>query len=151
MPFDKSPLLKPTRRLDAKEMEPFVRFSRTELFGIPLSHLASYLDPAVARDSLGENWSATCLSGSTEWQAAYSGRAVSLAWDWVVANDGALILSHVVSPRTNIVLVDQRGRPLSYQSSAVFLTSYIESIEWRASVLLEIKSPVCLPPSYEHL
>jgi len=116
-----------------------VRLKTRQVLDASLVHLVSYLDPTVASDTLGKGWVSGCLSGATEWWASSPQGVLTLAWDWILADDGALQAAWDVFPRTNVQLVDEMMRPLTLTASKAGWEECLQSLDWRAQVWAHIK------------
>lgn len=82
------------------------------------------------------------VAGITEWQGLEQGYPISLGWDWMELQDGAVRPVMVIPPRTNIRLIDAKGYDVPEASAAPFLWALIASLPWSgfvSSVLLDEK------------
>ena len=111
----------------------YIRLSRRALGQIRLVHLVSGLDGEERAGAAGAVYSA--INGYTEW-ATTSSPAVSVGWDWHIDT-----LARPVSaacrdtPRSNVMLVDERGRDIGPDHTARCLRRLVETLEWKPVVL----------------
>lgn len=109
-----------------------VRVREAALVAIVFEHACSVQDFAVLADAR-RGHGAVHSAGVTEWQARCAGRLVSLGWDWVRLDDGALRHAAEVAPRTNIMLIDGRGYDLAADECDAALWKLIEAMPWQAT------------------
>jgi hypothetical protein len=113
--------------------EGVVRLDLEELLSVPLQHCFSGLDDSCA-DRIEACGRVAVISGYTEWVSAAS-PPVSLGWDWQldVALEGAR-WQRTNLPRTNVQLVDSRGRDLPWPQSLGCLSTVVDSLPWTDAV-----------------
>lgn len=104
-----------------------IRVRIASLADIDLSHLCTSYEADVLADAMEG-----CSAGTTEWTGRCDGQVVSIAWDWVRLQDGAVKPLKVVGPRTNLQLLDAKGYDLG--GDAHPLWNLIESQDWRQHV-----------------
>lgn len=97
------------------------------MHNIVLVHLCTSIDADVLADAMGG-----CSAGTTEWTGHHDGQLVTIAWDWVRLQDGAVKPLKVVAPRTNLQLLDAKGYDLFDDVDALW--GFIENQEWRDHV-----------------
>jgi hypothetical protein len=112
-----------------------VRISLDELLVAPISHLITVVDaePDEAPPRCG---SVTTLSGYTEW-GVLSQPGISIGWDWLWEGTTPVGAGWVRAglPRTNLLLVDERGADLDWTRSLQVLATVVDAIPWRERLL----------------
>ena len=113
----------------------YVRLTVTAFRAIALTHLLSELDadlnlpPSTA--------SGACLAsivGYTEW-ASQTTPALSLGWDWRIATTaGRVRYEREGEVRSNVMLVDTRGRDLGALATGVLLGVAVDILGWEQAV-----------------
>lgn len=110
-----------------------VRVDRKRLQAISFEHLCSDEASEVREDTRLHPMS-TSRAGITEWHARVDGIAVSMAWDWMQLNDGAMCLLRQVAPRSNLQMVDAQGYDLRGHEALELLWEKIGNIAWQKPV-----------------
>lgn len=104
----------------------YVRMRASELYQLQFVHLYSAsLNTPVCPP----------IYGYTEWKAHHFDATVSLAWDWVLQDDGALLIAGPQQLRSNIMLVSAKGYDLGPEETAADCARVVETIPWQATVL----------------
>lgn len=85
-----------------------------------------------ALDSLGGI--PTRWAGLTEWVCRQDGATISLAWDWVRLDDGALVECFDCPVRSNVMILDDKGYDLGPEASAAMLQEKIRATAWQRDV-----------------
>jgi hypothetical protein len=113
----------------------YLRVTDTDLCGVRLEHLLSGLDddgPGYAAGGVGAT--TATLAGFTEW-VGHCRPAVSIGWDWRAGHvAGAARYLRVGPPRSNLMLVDARGRDLGFEFTAVHVGSWVDQQAWQQPV-----------------
>lgn len=113
----------------------FVRIPAWSVFKAEWQHLDTNLDDyGMDVDPALRDTDTVVVSGSAEWQAAYQTRVLSMSWDWIVAEDGAVYTSAVTLPRTNIMVVDASGYDSGEIGTAIVLWKAVELLPWRLHI-----------------
>ena len=120
-----------------------VRLREAALFAIVLEHLCSMQDFGVL-DGSQPSHRAAHSAGITEWQGRWSGRPVSLGWDWLRLHDGALVPETTVGPRSNVMLIDARGYDMSPCDVDAALWRLIRALPWQAQVAGALAAEVAI-------
>ena len=118
-----------------------IRLREAALFAIVFEHVCSMQDFSVLEDARPAH-RAVHSAGLTEWQGLWSGRLVSLGWDWVRLHDGALVPETTVPPRTNIMLIDRRGYDMSLRDCDAGLWQLIRALPWQAAAAAVLAAEV---------
>lgn len=113
----------------------YLRVAGEQLLQVQLQHLLSGLDedaPEHAPRGLGAT-SAT-LSGFTEWVDDRL-PTLSVGWDWRAGSlRGAMRYRRIGPPRSNLMLVDARGRDLGFDFTAFQVGLWLDQRRWQAVV-----------------
>jgi hypothetical protein len=112
-----------------------VRLKPAQLSAIAWSHLDTSSDEEhhITQERNG------AFGGLTEWSAALRGRSLTLGWDWILCDDGQLMASMVVAPRTNIQVLDDLGYDTDPQTHDASLWAIVNAIAWQSQVLQWIR------------
>jgi hypothetical protein len=111
----------------------YLRLSQARIRAIPLTHLISGLDADPAGlGAVGATRAA--IAGYTEW-ITLTIPALSLGWDWVLESaERELRYLRVDEPRSNIMLLDRRGRDLGFMPTAMALGLLVDEFNWQDTV-----------------
>lgn len=113
----------------------FARVRIDSLLALNWEHIETFLDASDPMDfSLSGRTKDYLVCGGTEWQAFHESRALSLGWDWIQSDDGALNVSLADQPRSNILVIDAIGYDLDIAATTKFLRQIIESVPWKVVV-----------------
>jgi hypothetical protein len=107
-----------------------VRLRPAALSTILFEHVCTVQDLAVLDDARPEHRGAAS-AGITEWCGAWSGRLISLGWDWVCLDDGALVAQTTVPPRSNLMLLDSLGYDADPVQADASLWCLIHGLPWQ--------------------
>jgi hypothetical protein len=132
MPKPAEPVAAPGRRAAP---DGYLRVSGRELLQVRLGHLLSGLDEDPP-DSLSRGLGAThaTLAGFTEWSEDRS-PAVSVGWDWRAGGPRcAQQYLRIGLPRTNLMLIDVRGRDLGFDLTAHRVAQWLDRQPWQVTV-----------------
>ena len=113
----------------------YLRVSGESLLQVQLQHLLSGMDEdAPERAPRGLGATAATLAGFTEWVADRR-PAISVGWDWQAGSvQGALHYQRVGPPRSNLMLVDTRGRDLGFEFTAFRVGLWLDQHRWQTVV-----------------
>lgn len=75
------------------------------------------------------------LSGQVLWGARVSGKQIGIAWDWAEVRRRVVVIADPMQIITNLVLLDDSGNALTYQSSLLQVHNVIHQLEWQFRVL----------------
>lgn len=106
-----------------------VRVKMGALLGIVFEHVLTAQDLAgLSAYGASEH---IVMAGLTEWKGAHEGRHVTLGWDFLVVQDGALIPDKSVGPRTNLLLLDPKGYDRTVEDLDELLWDLIATLPWK--------------------
>ena len=89
----------------------------------------------VARASVG----GPAVSGVTRWERRYADVVAWLEWDWVELGEGTIAQADPLSVRSNVLLLDDRGRPLLSSRRRATLATLVYLLPWQGPVLDELR------------
>ncbi|MFG6469028.1 DUF4902 domain-containing protein [Roseateles sp. BYS87W] len=75
------------------------------------------------------------LSGSTRWERVYADARAWVEWDWVEMTEGTVVQADPLNVRSNVLLVDERGRPLLSSRRRATLATLVYLLPWQGPVL----------------
>lgn len=100
------------------------------LLSTSLVHLVSGLDEEEHPD-LRHDGKATTISGYTEWVGS-ANPTLSLGWDWHVDPlRGPPWCVRSAAPRSNICLLDERGREVDWNRAQLALSGVVDALAWQ--------------------
>ena len=113
----------------------YLRVSGEELRQVRLEHLLSGLDEELPQCAPGGTGAtAATLAGFTEWVGDWQ-PAISVGWDWQAGHSaGAAHYLRVGPPRTNLMLIDARGRDLGFELTAFRVGLWLDQHSWQNAV-----------------
>jgi hypothetical protein len=127
-----------------------VQVTAKELVALRLKHLFSATDieptdlPAERRCG-----SATSLTGYTEWQSD-ADVPISIGWDWCIGIrptcTGSALFEQAAYwrrndlPHTNIQLLDEHGRALTWEDNLRVLATWVDAQDWQTYVTKAISA-----------
>lgn len=97
----------------------------------------------IGPDFLGrlcfEHHSSECLlrsgrEGFTQWTAVLQHGVVSVSWDWMCLDDGAIVQRQPHTVLSNAMLVDAHGCDRGAELTEMALQRLVERIDWRPTV-----------------
>ncbi|MDR7267453.1 hypothetical protein J2X20_000082 [Pelomonas saccharophila] len=80
------------------------------------------------------------LGGSTRWERCYADSCAWVEWDWVSMGDGAVAQADPLNVRSNVLLLDDRGRPLLSSRRRATLATLVYLLPWQGPVLDKLRS-----------
>lgn len=80
------------------------------------------------------------LSGSTRWERCYADACAWVEWDWVEIGDGTVVQADPLNVRSNVLLLDERGRPLLSSRRRATLATLVYLLPWQGPVLDKLRS-----------
>lgn len=109
----------------------YIRLRAAELGSLNLQHV--YSEVLVKRQHV--------ISGLTEWSADVERvQPLSLAWDWICLNDGALLLNSAGNVRSNVMLICPKGYDQGPKKTQTLLTKVIQQFDWEWRVRVDLKN-----------
>lgn len=79
------------------------------------------------------------VAGTTRWERRYDDAVAWLEWDWIEHRPGAVAQAEPLGVRSNVLLLDDRGRPLLSSRRRHALTALVYTLPWQGPVLDEIR------------
>ncbi len=80
------------------------------------------------------------LSGSTRWERCYADAHAWVEWDWVEIGEGTVVQADPLNVRSNVLLLDERGRPLLSSRRRATLATLVYLLPWQGPVLDKLRS-----------
>ncbi len=80
------------------------------------------------------------LSGSTRWERCYADACAWVEWDWVEMNESTIVQADPLNVRSNVLLLDERGRPLLSSRRRTTLATLVYLLPWQGPVLDKLRS-----------
>lgn len=75
------------------------------------------------------------LSGSTRWERCYADVCAWVEWDWVEISEGTIAQADPLNVRSNVLLLNERGRPLLSSRRRATLATLVYLLPWQGPVL----------------
>ncbi len=100
----------------------YVRVRATDIAAMELTHVYS--------EAIGNAHSARPI-GITEWTGLHGRHILSIAWDWIVLNDGHFTMPPNGVTRTNVMLVDGYGYDTDLITTDRVCTNRIRTLGWQ--------------------
>ena len=79
------------------------------------------------------------VGGMTRWERRYADVRAWLEWDWVEMDEGAVVQADPLNVRSNVLLLDDRGRPLLSSRRRATLATLVYLLPWQGPVLDELR------------
>lgn len=122
----------------------YIRLSPAQLAQITLTHVLSGLDedcpPGGAMGAVS-----TSITGYTEWGSHDQAVAITIGWDWQMnAADGALGLTMLFEPRSNVMLQDANAQDLGPDVTAAMLAAWVNTQAWQNEVAKQLQTRYAL-------
>lgn len=80
------------------------------------------------------------VSGSTRWERRYADVCAWVEWDWVEIGDGTIVQADPLNVRSNVLLLDERKRPLLSSRRRATLATLVYLLPWQGPVLDKLRS-----------
>lgn len=80
------------------------------------------------------------LSGTTRWERCYADARAWVEWDWVEMAEGTVVQADPLNVRSNVLLLDDRGRPLLSSRRRATLATLVYLLPWQGPVLDELRN-----------
>ncbi len=100
----------------------YVRLRASDIAAMKLTHLYSEANC---------NAHSTQPSGTTEWTGLHGRHILSIAWDWIVLNDGIFRMPPNGITRTNVMLVDEYGYDTDVMATDRVCANKIGTLDWQ--------------------
>ena len=107
----------------------------------PVSALSSaaqdvrHAQTRVARSATGER----TVGGMTRWERRYADVSAWVEWDWMQMDEGTVCQADPLNVRSNVLLLDDRGRPLLSSRRRATLATLVYLLPWQGPVLDELR------------
>ncbi len=92
-----------------------------------IQHARTHTDRAQGRERR--------LSGSTRWERSYADACAWVEWDWVEMAEGTVVQADPLNVRSNVLLLDECGRPLLSSRRRAALATLVYLLPWQGPVL----------------
>lgn len=79
------------------------------------------------------------ISGTTRWERCYADSCAWVEWDWVVMGEGAVAQADPLNVRSNVLLLDERNRPLLSSRRRATLATLVYLLPWQGPVLDKLR------------
>lgn len=89
----------------------------------------------VARSAGGDH----AIGGMTRWERRYADVHAWVEWDWVQISEGTVAQADPLNVRSNVLLLDDRGRPLLSSRRKATLATLVYLLPWQGPVLDELR------------
>lgn len=80
------------------------------------------------------------VCGSTRWERCYADTRAWLEWDWVELDQGTVVQADPLNVRCNVLLLDERQRPLLSSRRRAMLATLVYLLPWQGPVLDKLRS-----------
>jgi hypothetical protein len=89
-------------------------------------------------------------SGMTRWERRYADVCAWVEWDWVEIGEGTVVQADPLNVRSNVLLLDDRGRPLLSSRRKATLATLVYLLPWQGPVLDKLRLAVPLRRAAHH-
>lgn len=103
-----------------------------------LSNAAEDVQHAHTRLSRPRNAKALA-GGMTRWERRYADMHAWVEWDWVEIDVGTVVQADPLNIRSNVLLLDERGRPLLSSRRRATLATLVYLLPWQGPVLDKLR------------
>lgn len=79
------------------------------------------------------------FSGSTRWEGRSADAVAWIEWDWVENGHGLVVQADPLSVRSNVLLLDERCRPLLSSRRRATLATLVYLLPWHGPVFDELR------------
>ena len=128
---------------DNRKRGGYIQVPTAELPTIRLRHLLTKEDSSIAVLD-GADIGAPGITGITEWVGTWQNPphnlTVTVGWDWGALQDSVVLLNPL-EIRTNIELLDSKGRVEPQKAARIHLIEWIESHPWRDIAIQCLRNP----------
>jgi hypothetical protein len=80
--------------------------------------------------------------GLTRWERRYADVCAWIEWEWVEMSPGTVAQADPLNVRSNVLLLDDRGRPLLSSRRRATLATLVYLLPWQGPVLDNLRSVV---------
>ncbi|MFT7724141.1 MAG: hypothetical protein QM788_15135 [Roseateles sp.] len=84
--------------------------------------------------------SARTLAGTTRWEGRQAGVSAWMEWGWIEVGDGTVVQADPLAVRSNVLLLDERGRPLLSPRLKAALATLVYLLPWQGPVLAALRA-----------
>lgn len=103
---------------------------------------AAVLDVVHARTQIrAPRVGARGLGGTTRWERPYADASAWVEWDWVEISAGTVAQADPLNVRSNVLLIDERGRPVLSSRRRAALATLVYLLPWQGPVLDTLRNP----------
>ena len=85
------------------------------------------------------------VSGSTRWERCYADSCAWVEWDWAEISEGTIAQADPLNVRSNVLLLDERGRPLLSSRRRATLATLVYLLPWQGPVLDTLRMAASAP------
>lgn len=85
------------------------------------------------------------VSGSTRWERHYADSCAWVEFDWVEIGDGTVVQTDPLNVRSNVLLLDERNRPLLSSRRRATLATLVYLLPWQGPVLDKLRGMDAVP------
>jgi hypothetical protein len=79
------------------------------------------------------------VGGLTRWERRYADVSAWVEWDWVEVTEGTVAQADPLNVRSNVLLLDDRGRPLLSSRRRATLATLVYLLPWQGPVLDKLR------------
>ena len=79
------------------------------------------------------------VSGSTRWERHYADACAWVEFDWIEIGDGTVVQADPLNVRSNVLLLDERNRPLLSSRRRATLATLVYLLPWQGPVLDKLR------------
>jgi hypothetical protein len=79
------------------------------------------------------------VGGMTRWERRYADVSAWVEWDWVEVSEGTVAQADPLNVRSNVLLLDDRGRPLLSSRRRATLATLVYLLPWQGPVLDKLR------------
>jgi len=87
------------------------------------------------------------VGGSTRWERCYADTCAWVEWDWVEMGEGTVVQADPLNVRSNVLLLDERSRPLLSSRRRATLATLVYLLPWQGPVLDKLR----MSQQHQHL
>jgi hypothetical protein len=89
-------------------------------------------------------------TGMTRWERSYADSSAWVEWDWVEIGEGTVVQVDPLNVRSNVLLLDDHGRPLLSSRRKATLATLVYLLPWQGPVLdkLRLATPAHRVPAH---
>lgn len=91
--------------------------------------------------------SARGVGGTTRWERSYADTSAWVEWDWVEIGEGTIVQADPLNVRSNVLLLDERGRPMLSSRRRATLATLVYLLPWQGPVLDTLRHAEAVAPA----